>query len=209
MTYNCDQCTGSFTLKRYLVLHKKYVHLKIRPYKCNVCEKSFPTMQKLSSHEISHNKTKSAIYTCDQCPGTFTLKESVGRHKKTVHQKILPHKCNICDKSFANMSKLKRHKISHDNTDKTNSFKCKQCEKVYNISDNLRRHIRNNHEKIRNHACEKCPLTYDNSTDLNYHVDRVHNRITKFKCDFCDKRFFTNPELIRHKQANHEGKKTC
>ena len=103
MTYNCDQCTGCFTLKRYLVLHKKYVHLKIRPYQCNVCEKSFPTMQKLSSHEISHNKTKSAIYTCDQCPGTFTLKESVGRHKKTVHQKILPHICNICDKFFANM----------------------------------------------------------------------------------------------------------
>ena len=146
-------------------------------------------------------------FNCDQCPGTFTLQTSLGRHKKTVHQKILQFKCNICDKSFAEMSKLKRHKVSHDNTDATNSFKCEQCDKAYNISDNLKRHVRLTHEKVRNYFCDKCSKTYANSTELNRHIAIFHSGIRKFKCDICDWSFGTNPELIRHRESTHEGKK--
>ena len=147
------------------------------------------------------------MYNCDQCPGTFALEKYLVRHKKRVHQKIRQFKCNICEKSFEDMSKLKRHKISHNNTDKTNSFKCENCDKSYNMSDNLRRHVRINHEKIRNHVCEKCSKTYDNSTDLNHHIAVFHNGIKNFKCDYCDRSFGSNGELKKHRESTHEGKK--
>lgn len=45
---------------------------------------------------------------CEQCGASFTVRKSLLRHQKSLHQNIL-HKCNACGKDFSRSDTLSRH----------------------------------------------------------------------------------------------------
>ena len=47
-------------------------------------------------------------YDCATCKSSFTHKSKMKQHIKTVHEKIKPFACDICDKSFGYKNNLKR-----------------------------------------------------------------------------------------------------
>ena len=73
--------------------------------------------------------------TCreDGCGKIFSSKGNLTVHKKSVHMKMLPHKCTDCEKAFFRLALLEQHRCMHLVTYLIFYFHCS----VANSSDGL------------------------------------------------------------------------
>ena len=51
---------------------------------------------------------------------------------------ILLQSCKVCSKTFANVYRLQRHMISHDESAVLRKFKCPHCEKAFKFKHHLK-----------------------------------------------------------------------
>lgn len=63
------------------------------------------------------------------------------------------YRCDQCEKTFKNPSKLKLHLVVHSND---RPFKCDQCDKGFKTPHKLRRHITTVHTNERPFQCSQC-----------------------------------------------------
>lgn len=107
----------------------------MNPFKCDQCDKSFKTRNKLLRHKEVHsgkNSTtdllnsriisfhiifsicidKRKLYKCDLCDRSFLRKTSIKVHRKS-HTGEKPYSCNHCSKAFSEKKKLNNHISSH------------------------------------------------------------------------------------------------
>ena len=83
-----------------------------KPYKCEVCEKSFPRKTSLTDHMRSH--TGERPFACDQCDKRFTQKYILQNHQATIHSAgEKPFRCDHCDKCFSIKKALHKHTETH------------------------------------------------------------------------------------------------
>ena len=76
----------------------------------------------------------------------------------SVHEKLKPYKCEICDKSFAAVGNLNSHvSLVHE---KSAQVQCTLCGKTYTNQKVLEKHIEEVHLKIRKYQCDQCPSTF-------------------------------------------------
>jgi Zinc finger, C2H2 type len=110
-TFICNLCLQTFTRKAKLQIHQQN-HQPEKPFSCH-CSKTFKTIQALSTHLKTHNKTI-------QCPSCHTLcatSHALRTHFTRKHQPRLSDKIPIilnCKKCGANY----RQKVSLYNHEK-------------------------------------------------------------------------------------------
>ena len=87
--YSCAYCEKSFNRKNNLNVHKKR-HLgedmrRDRKHVCNICEKSFTTVQLLQQYlRVGvYNNTRKLTYKCNQCNQSFSGKCNLNIHVKS------------------------------------------------------------------------------------------------------------------------------
>ena len=84
-------------------------HTREKPYKCDICQKSFSLKNGLNIHVRTHTGEKP--YKCKICPKAFVSSGDLTRHTR-VHTGEKPHKCVICSKAEL-AKKLTRTLIIH------------------------------------------------------------------------------------------------
>ena len=149
----CNVCSKTFSniyvLKTHIRTHEP--NFKKDRSMCSECSRTFSTKAVLRKHILNeHSENK---YTpCHMCGHDFTvfsikkhlvlcnLSESE-RHERREKRKI---KCNDCGKVLADKVKLRRHTRFIHNNEKL--FKCNYCDHQDFRTDNLKVHIRNNHD---------------------------------------------------------------
>ena len=143
---------------------------------------------------------------CQECQTTFFNEASMMRHKKTVHDKVKSHKCDICEKCYSHLNSLKDHLLTHSlhqpvscwcgksvsnaqslkfhqNTKHKGKAKargkCDLCEKMFYRKSAVKRHVFNVHTA--NRTCKQCKKAFSNSADLRWHLMKEHEdtEITK------------------------------
>ena len=86
-------------LRNHITLTCANIEQKKR-FKCDICDKAYPTTNKLKNHTVTHSGTRN--FECSRCGKTFMTKKALTYHDKSIR----PFKCDTCEKSFMNGNKL-------------------------------------------------------------------------------------------------------
>lgn len=176
---------------------------------CEICDKTFLSVNALVQHEELHCGDKSLV--CNICGKMFSHVSHLDIHKR-FHLVDRPFKCDQCLKVFLSNSDLRRHHMIHTGE---KPFKCETCHKVFNRRSNMKMHQRLHcskkefkedhdsssviHREV--HTCDVCKAGFVTKTLLRFHL-RSHTIGPIFECNLCDKVFSTNFELKRHNKIH-------
>ena len=115
-THICDTCGRAFDRKDALLRHKK-VHAQDKIIKCKICHIIFENKMQLALHTSKHAKRrgkpdaslKENANICDICGKWFNKLTKLQRHKKT-HEAEKKNICKVCGENFDTKMELLIHK---------------------------------------------------------------------------------------------------
>lgn len=120
----CDICHSTF-LRKSFATHM-LIHKDLRPYSCNICNRSFRTKWNLRMHQWTHTSRTLKPYKCNQCISAFYIKHEWEAHVRS-HNGIRPFTCNECGKQFIRKKHCLRHMAEHEEGNR--SYECEVCGK--------------------------------------------------------------------------------
>ncbi|XP_040923057.1 histone-lysine N-methyltransferase PRDM9-like [Toxotes jaculatrix] len=98
--------------------------------------------------------------SCTDCGKSFTNEASLKKHKMTVHERLRPYVCTVCQKCFGQYNDLTRHLRRHQNENKKQEkanqapeepnampFGCAECSRTFSSVDTLQQHISQHHSE--------------------------------------------------------------
>uniref|UniRef100_A0A673ZV28 PR/SET domain 15 n=1 Tax=Salmo trutta TaxID=8032 RepID=A0A673ZV28_SALTR len=182
---------------------------------------SCPSLLSLTLSTLSCPSLLSLILSTLSCPSLFSLTLST----------ILP--------LFLLPRPESRKRFLRQGVDHKRVYKCTLCNKVFQNSSNLNRHIRSHGDKL--FKCDDCDKMFSRKESLKQHISYKHSKNEldveyRYKCNTCDKafrvenalkfhncktddktfqceicsRFFsTNSNLSKHKKKHREKLYTC
>ena len=95
--YFCPECDRSFTSKQVRDTHIKTFHRQ-NPYACKRCNRRCESKASFIRHMRSHAGI--TPYECPMCGKKMTTEYSLKMHIQAIHDRKMPFKCEICEKSF-------------------------------------------------------------------------------------------------------------
>ncbi|XP_054643376.1 zinc finger protein 142 isoform X2 [Dunckerocampus dactyliophorus] len=141
-----------------------------------------------------------APHTCRYCPFSTTRRYRLEEHE-SLHTGIGRHTCNICNKTFGALTKLRQHKVRiHD---KQPSQACALCDYHGYTLDDVRRHTLRCHTGEMHHICAHCEARFSSEVALRNHCKRVHKLQVLFSCKQCDYSCSNEATLSTHQQSKH------
>lgn len=139
-------CGRGFETEKELRNHRVGAHI-IRPFKCEMCTKTFKKKEALIEHRRIHLRVK--------LPGTRSASEmntdvagnTVPDTIDYIHMDGEPKKdfeCKICGICLSSQSNLDQHLHQHETA--TEQFSCDNCDRVFFSHSLLSMHCRKDHK---------------------------------------------------------------
>lgn len=200
--YKCNLCERSFAKKSHLERHL-FSHSEVKPFHCSHCEKSFTTRQQLKRHEITH--TKSFICPYDNCQESFYKHPQLRAHILAVHEKKLT--CPECGKTFQRPYRLRNHIAKHHNPEIESPYRCTfpGCSENFKTWSQLQAHTKHDHPKLRCPICDK-PCVGERGLQMHMRVHDESLVARNWKCQICDNiSFAKKSDLVDHYTTIHQG----
>lgn len=135
--FRCKICGYTSNLRsnhsRHLKNHQK------KPYKCDMCPRSFPTKTLLDQHDSVHR------HRCKNCSKQFNNTRVRRNHERQCRITNLKCPQSQCDFRTINSYNLKRHMLTHT-TEKP--FQCKFCPQTFKCKSSAVVHMRRIHKMV-------------------------------------------------------------
>lgn len=210
--YCCPQCRRSFSqasgLIRHQQVHRKQATLKetdvvnqslVNSEETNsliprseLADPALPeetkevneTLQEAMDVSETAAEAETSKFTCSDCGKSFTNESSLKKHKATVHERLRPYICTVCQKCFGQYTDLTRHLQHHQKQSNqgeklnvaaeettTMPFSCAECLLAFASVDQLQQHIHEHHSEettVENQDDDPAPAEDDLSHDPDF-----------------------------------------
>ncbi|XP_033725587.1 uncharacterized protein LOC117315488 [Pecten maximus] len=184
-------------------------------YKCDICDKSFKSIEEIKDHCRSHTENESPelisradveamkvsgsnIYRCNICDKEYSASFSLERHYR-IHEGERMYICHICDKTFQQSSSLREHLLSHH---QDALYKCNVCGLQYNCMKTLSTHKRT-HTQYATESCLLCSKEFLNQQDFMNHKKECEIQ-RPYVCDICGKGCIRKGQLTEHRRIHQD-----
>ncbi|XP_058476441.1 zinc finger protein 142 [Solea solea] len=209
----CTACAfaskSSTTLTRHVlrVHKKKFAVAQPKRLRCHQCSFTCKQERCMAQHvALKHKGVRP--HRCRYCPFATTRRYRLEEHE-SLHTGVGRHECDVCDKTFGAVTKLRQHKMRiHD---KQPVHSCPLCDFSGFTLDDIRRHQLRCHTGELKHACTDCDACFSSEIALRNHCKRVHQLQGCFPCKQCDHTCGSEDALKAHQQSKHRELKctTC
>ena len=212
--------------------HIERVHLRIKAYECQFCNKKF--RQGISkSHRLGQcKKTEELTVKCEELMIKCEHCNFLSDNQSILKLHALSHQISLVDimknlppsikeASFNTEDEfLADLKIFFDNSSVGNSefessnlkqltVECKECEKRFSSKKGLREHLKDPHNGLKV-ECKECGKTFSSKKCLREHLRNTHSGL-KVDCKNCGKKLKAK-HISRHMRDVHNensGEKKC
>ena len=175
-----------------------------REFKCTICGKAFDRPYRLTRHLEIHDPNRPRI-PCNYCTKSFTRKDSLESHIKTIHASVHPYTCthDSCSRTFATRSMYLNHLKVHG---ESKPYHCQECTESFTLLAELKEHLKKAHPENEDIRCNECFKVCVSTTSLTEHKLNDH----RFECEICGKLFARLAYLQVHvKVHSGESKFNC
>lgn len=140
--------------------------LSNRPYRCDMCEKSYTRKSHLTLHRKWHFPPE---FRCGRCGYGSCTKSGMDRHKRAC----VEYQCDICRKTYRKKMYFEAHVRGHrEGASKTKKdHTCDYCRFKFYSRYNLKVHVRSVHLMLKPFRCG-CGKEYAHNSSLNRHKER-------------------------------------
>ncbi|CAG0885421.1 unnamed protein product [Cyprideis torosa] len=107
LPFHCEECGKRFALASYLRIHIRDTHQQTKRYACSKCGYMCYYLSKFRLHMRFHNKEKP--YKCNVCERSFIHRYRLKNHVSVIHMGQKPFVCDLCNNSFTRPEYLKQH----------------------------------------------------------------------------------------------------
>ncbi|ODM93887.1 putative zinc finger protein [Orchesella cincta] len=211
----CSKCKWRFLSSAHLTLHVLTHTRKTKGvYNCLECDKVFSKIVGYQDHYNWKHGDSLPIHKCSKCELSFVSTHRLNRHLKSHEEKAKldldnnkiasvdapdnPLRCNECNKTFVDESRLRFHSWYHS------SKKCSVCEEKFIKFVDFSNHMKLAHNEEILETCHICRKTMKSRFSLIKHLRIMHGPQTKdHLCPYCGRGFRDNLYLSRHMACSH------
>ncbi|CAN2388125.1 hypothetical protein PRIEUP_LOCUS14851 [Pristimantis euphronides] len=198
-----------------------------RPYRCEVCGKSYRHAGSLINHKQTH---KTGVFRCSICQKRFFNLMAMKNHNR-IHFELKRHKCLDCGKAFRLQKQLDTHQRIHrlrasskklGRRNRRNRHKrfaqghhhkslvqvLSESSAVDKVNVEKSSHSRVKKEMdpdSRPYQCEECGRSYRHAGSLFNH--KKSHKTGQYHCSICDKTYSNLMALKNHQRTHYEAKR--
>ncbi|KAM7006381.1 LOW QUALITY PROTEIN: zinc finger and BTB domain-containing protein 40 [Tautogolabrus adspersus] len=209
--YVCRECGKGYSQASGLTVHLHTFHNLSEPHDCQKCCLSFSSLDEHRQHiQDFHPKE---YHKCPTCSKVFTSAALLEKHKST-HTGSKPFSCDICNKSYQQLSGLWYHnRTTHPDVfaSQTRQLKtlvqCDVCFKFFPSAASVAKHQAAEHQGSEASAvrCPHCPAVFGGEEEMQEHISSQHvsQSSEAFSCPLCSLICPSQLELQEHLLSLH------
>ncbi|XP_044068624.1 zinc finger and BTB domain-containing protein 40 isoform X2 [Siniperca chuatsi] len=209
--YVCRECGKGYSQASGLTVHLHTFHNLSEPHDCQKCCLSFSSLEEHRQHiQEFHPKE---FHKCPTCNKVFTSAALLDKHKGT-HTGTKPFSCDLCNKSYQQLSGLWYHnRTNHPDVfaNHTRQLKtlvqCDFCFKFFPSAASVAKHQAAEHQGSAASAvhCPYCPAVLGGEEEMQEHISSQHisQSSEAFSCPLCSLVCTSQLELQEHLLSCH------